>query len=325
MHDNRDGLLVERSLIGGCSSIEPCFVVGVARQYDFNVLAWFTHDTAVVAIAPLADRIGHGQAVGKTRRQFPRYEARPVGFTDADMLTDIAAEQQFGDRPRLLAAMAGQRFRLRAAAARGCGQRDSAEDRKDSAAYGAHVVASDFLGREKLIAMSHQMIAFRGGRAKNPKDHRVHGAEQAAQDKGLHLLNPLVILKFRLAPGPFPFVRERRCARRWKLQALRAGNAIWRRPARSNLPAVWIIYSLAASAFCQPDSPPVGALVAVQPGAAGEAVAALDAPLRVPEPAAVAPVAAQPDAAGAALDAPVREPELAGELAVVEEAAEAPA
>ena len=43
-----------------------------------------------------------------------------------------------------------------------------------------------------------------------------------------------------------------------------------------------------------------------------------------PEAAAVA-VAAQPDAAGAALDAPVREPELAGELAVVEEAAEAPA
>jgi len=80
------------------------------------------------------------------------------------------------------------------------------------------------------------------------------------------------------------------------LKAPRAGNAIWRRPTRSNRHAVWTICSLAASASYQADSPPVGVPVAAQPDAAGEAVAALDAPLREPEQAgeaAAVPVAAE--------------------------------
>src|SRR5579862_364540 len=92
-NDNADRLLAESALIGGHGSLEAGVVVGVARQYDFNVFARFAHDAAVVAVAPLPDRIGYGQAVGKARRQFMRHEAPPVGFTDPDMVTDIAAEQ----------------------------------------------------------------------------------------------------------------------------------------------------------------------------------------------------------------------------------------
>ena len=86
-------MLVERVFIGGDNSIKARVIVVIARQNNFNVLARFAHDAAVVAIAPLPDGVGHSKPVGKTRRQFARHETRPRGFTDADMVTNIAAEQ----------------------------------------------------------------------------------------------------------------------------------------------------------------------------------------------------------------------------------------
>ena len=91
MHDNADRLLVEAALIGGDDGIEPRFIVGVAGN---------TISTCLLGsrtMLPLSrsrhwPTYRHGQAIGKTRRQFARDETRPVGFTDADMATDIAAE-----------------------------------------------------------------------------------------------------------------------------------------------------------------------------------------------------------------------------------------
>jgi hypothetical protein len=65
------------------------------------------------------------------------------------------------------------------------------------------VIASDFLGREKFIAAPHQMIALRGRRAEDPKDHRANGAEYAAQKKGLHQPNPSKI-ELQISARTFP-------------------------------------------------------------------------------------------------------------------------
>ena len=106
-HDDADRLLAKRALIGGHDSVEARFIVVVAGQHDLDVLAGLMHDPAAVAIAPLSDRIGHGQAVGEARHHFARDEARPIGFAHADTVTDVAAEQQFGDFLGLLRAVTG--------------------------------------------------------------------------------------------------------------------------------------------------------------------------------------------------------------------------
>src|SRR5208282_4585860 len=69
-HDDADRLLAKRALVGGHDGVEARFIIVVAGQHDLDVLAGLTHDPAAVAIAPLSDRISHGQAVGEARHHF---------------------------------------------------------------------------------------------------------------------------------------------------------------------------------------------------------------------------------------------------------------
>src|SRR5580704_15826447 len=47
------------------------------------------------------------------------------------------------------------------------------------------------LGRKQPAAAPDHQIALCSGRADDPEDHGAHGAEHAAQDNGLHQLQPL--------------------------------------------------------------------------------------------------------------------------------------
>ena len=48
-------------------------------------------------VAPLPERVGDGEAIGKARRDLARNKTPPRGLTHAHTIADVAAEQKFGD------------------------------------------------------------------------------------------------------------------------------------------------------------------------------------------------------------------------------------
>lgn len=184
MQNDADGMLPELPLVGRDHGLEASFVVRLARQHDLDPFRPFAHQCAAGAIAPLSDRVGDGQAVGKAGGHLAGDKTRLGRLTHAQAAADVAPEQKLGDQSRPLCAMT--RRGLRGDNTRQAGQKKEREACKKGAAHRNCPPSSDLLRRGEPAVAPHQLLAFGGERTDNPQHHRTNAAEQAAQQNSLH-------------------------------------------------------------------------------------------------------------------------------------------